>query len=405
MRVTPVSGVSRRLALVVHGTGAPDDLLNELLSVRGFGPVVVVASLLEVTAQLRSRAPALVIVPVPPGGAGSEFASFQQELRRHPSTAVIGTSPTKDADTVLAAMRAGISEFLVSPLDRLELEGALTRVLNLGTAGQPSGQLFTVYSAKGGLGTSTLALSLAWALAHLPSRPSVALADFSTTGAGVRVMLDLKPLYDLGSVAARADRLDREFLRSVMVTHESGVHVLAAADALDAGDPMSVDTAARLLELLRQEHTYVVVDTDHHFGDQTIAALDAADRVLLLTQLDVSALRSTQRTLGVFARLGYPETKVNVVVNRQSDRDAVPASDAERVIGRRIDYRLPNDYAHCADAITYGRFLQEQAPATAPVVTAVARMAATLTGNPDAAAGERNGRSPGSRLSRLFGRG
>ncbi len=405
MRVTPASGLSRKLALVVHGTGAPDDLLNELLSVRGFGPVVVVASLLEVTAQLRSRAPALVIVPVPPGGAGAEFASFQQELRRHPGTSAIGTSPAKDADTVLAAMRAGIPEFLVSPLDRFELEGALSRVLNQGGANQQAGQLFTVYSAKGGLGTSTLALSLAWALAHLPARPSVALVDFSTTGAGVRVMLDLKPLYDLGSVASRSDRLDREFLRSVMVTHEQGVHVLAAADELDAGDPMSVEAAGRLLELLRQEHTYVVVDTDHHFGDQTIAALDAADRVLLLTQLDVSALRSTQRTLGVFSRLGYPETKINVVVNRQSDRDAVPASDAERVIGRRIDFKLPNDYANCADAITYGRFLQEQAPASAPGVAAVARMAATRTGNPEAASDERNGRAQGSRLARLFGRG
>jgi pilus assembly protein CpaE len=403
--VTPTPSGFRKLALVVHGTGAPDDLLNEVLSVRGFGPVVMVASLVELTAQLRTRMPSLVIVPVPPGGAGSEFASFQQELRRHPGTAAIGTSPSKDADTVLAAMRAGIPEFLVSPIDRLELEVALSRLLSHGTASQQQGQLFTVYTAKGGLGASTLALSLAWALAHLPSRPSVALVDFSTTGAGVRVMLDLKPLYDLGSVASRADRLDREFLRSVMIKHEQGVHVLAAADELDAGDPMSVEAAGRLLELLRQEHTYVVVDTDHHFGDQTIAALDAADRILLLTQLDVSALRSTQRTLGVFARLGYPETKVNVVVNRQSERDAIPAADAERVIGRRIDFKLPNDYASCADAITYGRFVQEQAPASAPVVTAVARMAATLTGNLDAATGDRGARSQGSRLSRLFGRG
>ena len=136
-----------------------------------------------------------------------------------------------------------------------------------------------------------------------------------------------------------------------------------------------------------------------HFSDPTLAALDSADRILLVTQLEVSALRSAQRSLGVFARLGYPADKVILVVNRRSDRDRISIADAERVLARPIEFRLPNDYAACSDAIMHGQFVQRQAPSS-PMVSAVAAMAGLLTGssNGSQAIAER------SRLSRLFSR-
>lgn len=395
---------SRMLAIAVHGTGATEDLLNEVLGQRGFGPVQMVSTLGDLTAQLRTRTPTLVLLPVPPSGVSSDFSLFESELRRHPGTAAIGVAPNKDADTVIAAMRAGVLEFLVAPLDPAELSQAVQRVLSHVSTPSEQGRIFTVYSAKGGLGTTTLAASLAWALAHRAGAPRVALVDFTTTGAGIRVMLDLQPLYDLGSVSNRAGKLDKDFLASCLVRHEEGVFVLAAAEELDAADPLDVATAGRVLELLRAQFDFVVVDTDHHFADQTLAALDAADRVLLVTQADVSALRSTQRTLGVFARLGYVGEKVSVVINRRTDRDRVSVGDAERVLGLPADSKLPNDYASCADAITYGRFLQQQSPSS-PLVSAVSSLAARMAGDAVVESDRpSNGSHAGSRLSRLFGR-
>lgn len=395
---------SRMFAIAVHGTGATEDLLNEVLSLRGFGPVLMVNTLGDLTAQLRTRTPTLVLVPVPPGGVSSDFSLFESELRRHPGTAAIGVAPNKDADTVIAAMRAGVLEFLIAPLDPGELSQAVQRVLSNVATPSEHGRIFTVYSAKGGLGTTTLAASLAWALSHRAGSPRVALVDFTTTGAGIRVMLDLQPLYDLGSISNRAGKLDKDFLSSCLVLHAEGVRVLAAAEELDAADPLDVPTAGRVLELLSAQFDYVVVDTDHHFSDQTLAALDAADRIALVTQADVSALRSTQRTLGVFARLGYIGEKVYVVINRRTDRDRVSVGDAERVLGLPADSKLPNDYASCADAITYGRFLQQQAPSS-PLVSSVNQMAAALAGDVIAeSSSPSNGNHSASRLSRLFGR-
>lgn len=399
---SPAAPAGKRLALVVTGAAGPEDLLNQVLEPRGFAPVVFTASLGELTTQLRSRSPALVIVPIPAGGSSPELSSFAAELRRHAGTAAIGTSDYKDADTVLGAMRAGIPEFVLNPLDSGEFTTAISRVLSNLALPQQSGRVFAVYSGKGGVGTSTIATSLAWSLAHAAKDRDTALVDFNTAGAGIRVMLNLNPTYDLGSVAARADRLDADYLQSVMTGTSERVTVLAAADELDAVEPLDTKTSGQLIELLRQQYGNTVVDTDHHFNDQTLSALDAADRILLVTQCEVSALRSTQRSLGMFARLGYPADKISLVANRRTDRDRITVAGAEEVLGRTINFWLPNDYIACSGAITQGQFAQRFAP-TSPLVDSFNLIARTLSGQPASASGNGKGVER-SRLSRLFGR-
>ena len=389
--------VPQRVVIAVSGASAPETVINDALRPLGFAPVVMVATIVDVTVMLRSKPAHLVVVPV--DSAPADLAAFAAELRRHAGVSAIGTAPVKDADKVLSAMRSGITEFLVSPLSPTELAAAASRLLVSAAPVTSLGRVFTVYSAKGGLGTSTVAVSIAWSLAQLNPAASVALVDFTTTGAGVRVMLNVQPLYDLGSIASHPDRIDAEYLRSVMFDHEERVSVLAAAEELDAADPLDSGSAARLIEVLRREYAFIVIDTDHHFADQTIAALDAAHRILLVTHLDISALRSTQRSLGIFARLGYPAERIEVVANRRSERDRISLPDAAKVLGRPIVHRLPNDYEACSSAITSGQFVQRYA-ASSPFSIAVKQMAGSLCG----VATNGNGVRDGSRFSRFFGR-
>lgn len=399
--VTRPESLPTASVLAVRHASLPAAQLDSVLESLGLPAATWLPDLAALTRAMLGSAPSLVFAPVPDGGNSETFAAFGDALRRVPRTRAIAISGEKDADIVLAAMRAGAHEFLVLPTDDEALRRAIGRVQQVGSASETLGRVYPVYSAKGGLGCSTLSLSLAWALAHRRPGGRVALVDFTTTGAGVRVMLDLAPVYDLGSIANRTTALDREFVRSCMVSHPAGVEVLVAAEELDATEPLGADTATRVLEVLRQQFDHVVVDVDHHFAEQTIAALDVADRILLVTQLDISALRSAQRTLGVFTRLGYARDKVALVANRRTDRDRIALEDAERVLGRAIDVSVPNDYASCADAITFGRFVQEHAPAS-PMVDGVAALVRTLTG--DAAPAPTESRAGGSRLARLFAR-
>lgn len=402
----PSSGL---LAVAVRGAGLSEAVLTDCLAEMGFGQVQLVDSLGELRQAIVRKVPRLVFMPIPAAAERQALLDCAEALRRNPDVLAIGTANNIESSTVLAALRAGVIEFLHTPADPVDLRNAVRRVLDHGAPVAPNGEVYAVYSAKGGMGGSTLALSLAWALRHRGeaqhARPaSVAFVDFTTTGAGARVMLDLEPVYDLGSVASRSGVIDGDFIRSCMLQHPSGVHILVAAEELDAADPLDGETAGRVLELLRAQYEYVVVDVDHHFADQTLTALDAADRVVLVSQLDVSALRSAQRTLGVFNRLGYAADKVVVTVNRRTDRDRIAITDAEHVLGRQVDLSLPNDYAACADAITFGRFLQQHAP-DSPLVPAMQKMVQYLTGtNASEAGDEPSPREPLSRLSRLFAR-
>lgn len=391
-----------RTALIVESAGVPDAVLNAIIEPRGFAPAVVVPTVGELVLRMRQQSPTLVLLPVTGAGTDLGFDDVAFELRRQPGCAAIGTAPTKDADLVLAALRAGVAEFLVTPASDDDLRASVNRLLLLNSSPMSQGQIFTLYSAKGGLGTSTIAASLAWELAHRNGKQGVALADLTTTGSGMRVMLNINPLYDLGNIAAQTDRIDRDFVRSVMVPDPEGVSILAAAEEIDAADTLNITTAGRLFDVMRREYAYTVVDTDHHFAEPTIAALDAADRILLVTQLDVSALRSTQRSLGVLGRLGYPSEKIVVLINRRSERDRILLEDAEQVLRRSVGVTLPNDYLACADAITTGTFVQRHAPAS-PLVPAFAAMVDVLTGVQSSAPVPAVPRSEGARLLRLLG--
>jgi len=276
-------------------------------------------------------------------------------------------------------MRAGITEFVSNPINARELQEAITRLFAQRATPATNGKIIAVYSAKGGVGTSTLAASLAYGLSDLAAPREVALADFNTAGTGLRVMLNLNPLYDLSSVAAQSNRMDREFLRSLMIQHVDRVDILAASDDLDSIESLTAAQASAVLTVLQEQYAYTVLDTDHHFTDQTLAAFDASDKILLVTQFDVAALRSTQRSLSLFAKLNYPSEKIQVVANRCTDFDRITPDGAERVLGRPILSRLPNDYFACSGASTEGQFLQRFDPKS-PLVPAIRSMAEQLTG-------------------------
>src|SRR5206468_3573816 len=121
--------------------------------------------------------------------------------------------------------------------------------------------------------------------------------------------------YDIGDLAVKMDRVDEELLFSVLSATTGGVWVLPASENEEVADLLDATAAASILNHLRAQFS-VVVDCEHHMSDRTLAAFDAADRIVLVTQLIVPALRSTKRSLELWGRLGYPDPKLFVFVRR-----------------------------------------------------------------------------------------
>jgi pilus assembly protein CpaE len=283
-------------------------------------------------------------------------------MRTERHTVVIGTAPKLDPELILRAMRAGIQEFVVCPPDASELASALDRVMRRVPAEQQAGRVVAVYSSKGGVGNTSIAVNLADAFARNHPNGRVALVDLVVEGGDVRVFLNLKSAYHLGDLVEKLDRVDAELLSSLLTPTPGGVWVLPGPDDPELDDVLDANTIAAMIRQLRSHFAFTVLDCEHHLSERTLAALDAADKLVLVTQLNVPALRSTQRTLEISKRLGYASDKVMVIVNRFQQDDVLSIKDAEKVLGAEIFQSLPNDYQLATSALTKGVSLSQADP-------------------------------------------
>ena len=387
----------QRKALIVAGAAGPPEVANGVLQRFGFGPAESALGITEASALMRNDRYDLIVVPLQDVSA-VELAALEREARKSQQTFLIGTAAKSDPELIVRAMRSGVHEFLVFPPDPTDFAGAVDRLMRRTAGERKVGTSVAVYSAKGGLGTTSVAVNLAFALAAGRPDGRIALADMVTSGGDVRVMLNLHPAYDIGDVVKKADRLDAGLLDSLLTACKGGVWVLPTSDDPETIEVLDGPTATIVIDHLRSQFGCTVVDCDHHMGEHTLAALDTADRVLLVTQLNVAALRSTQRTLALCERLGYSKEKVEVVVNRHDQADVVSLADAAQVLRKPIFFKLPNDYQSSSAALTKGVPIQQQAPAT-PLAQAYQLLAAKLDGRDDAST---NGNGRGGRLGRMF---
>jgi pilus assembly protein CpaE len=379
-----------RRALIIAGAAEPADVLNTVLRDHEFAPAEVVPTLPAALARIRNDHFDLVIVPLDQVSA-AELALLERDIPHDGSTNVVGTARKGDTDSILTALRAGLHEFLTSPLDATELSQALERLARRWSSASRTGKVIAIYSPKGGLGNTTVAINLAYAFAREHPDMRAVVADFVAVGGDVRVALDLHPSYDIGDLAGKVNRLDGDLLLSLLTRAGDAVWALPSSDRPDVQDLLDGTGTTAILAHLRAHFALVVADTEHHLGERTLAALDAADRVLLVTQLTVPALRTAQATLRLFSRLGYPDDKVQVVVNRFDAADGLSAKDAVQVLGREIFWKLPNDYHGCAGSLAHGKPIVVHRPDSG-LARAFAGLAERLTAPAAGADGTGNGK-------------
>lgn len=367
--------VQRKGLIIAEAVGDHDKAV-EVLARFGFKHVDQAPSLTAATARLRNDHYDLVIVPIDKL-SGVEMALLDREIRRE-AAMLIGTAPKADPDLILRGMRAGVQEFLVSPPSATDFAAAVDRLVRRTSTETQRGLVTAVFSGKGGLGTTSVAVNLAYAFALNHPDRRVALADFVIGSGDVRVLLDLKPSYDIGDLVMKVDRVDEELLFAVLTATTGGVWILPASEKEEVADLLDAGATSSIINHLRA-HFNVVIDCEHHMSERTLAAFDAADRIVFVTQLTVPALRSTKRSLELCERLGYPDSKLFVLVNRYHSGDVVTPGDAKDVLGREVFWKIPNDYRAFSDALTRGRPITDH-DANSPLARAFVQLAAKLGG-------------------------
>ncbi len=304
---------------------------------------------------LQKARPAAAVVAV-----GNRFTPELGDLIRELASgdiSVVAVGTAKDPDLILASMRAGAKEYLVTG-EAEELERKVQQFLETSGAIR-LGHITTVFPTKGGMGGTTLATNLAGALNRQARR--VCLADLDEMG-DASSFLDVKCTYSLADVAVNTRRLDRDLLDSSVPRHGSGIWVLSQSDKVGDGARLDAAGLSGVLRFLRPQYDEVVIDGTRDFGDVALAVLDISDRILLVVTQEVPAVRNAQRCAELFQRLGYEHKRIMLVVNRYQKTSTITRGVIEETVGLPIAAVVGNDFHSVTQAVNRGVLVSEAAP-------------------------------------------
>ena len=296
-----------------------------------------------------------------------------------PTTAMISAAQSASGDLILESLRAGAREFLHLPISHDELKTVLDRVGEF-CAGQveapkKKGKMIAIFSSKGGCGTSFIATNLAAATGG-----KTVLVDLNLQAGDLPLFLGVDPKYSIADMVENRARIDEDLMKNFITPHSSRLSLLAAPKEADSADEIEPEHVFEVLQRLREAFDYVVLDPQHTFDAITLAALDQSDEIVIVLTLDIPAIRSTQRALEIFDRLGYPRKKIRIVVNRFSKQIDLDLRQVEKFLNEPVIGFIGSDYQLAVTSINLGTPLIQSEP-DSKIAQEIKRVARTVTGN------------------------
>src|SRR5512134_135803 len=299
-----------------------------------------------------------------------------------PSLYLVALSERADSDLILRTIRAGAHDFLCKPVKEIDLRSAADKASKLKATrketGGGGGKILSVFSNKGGNGTTTIAANLADALVRLTGK-KVAVVDLVLSHGDVTMFFNVNSSYSILDLARNAEKADYDFLHTLLVRHVSGVYVLADPPTIEEAEQISAAQVRNVLTTLRSMFDYIIVDTPHQFDERTLTALEMSDIILLVSLLNLPSLKNTQKCLSLFSRIGLRDERVRLLLSRYLPNDEIPKESIEGIMNTPVFFSVPNDYPTVISSINRGKLLSEVAP-DKEVTKSFDRMAELLEG-------------------------
>jgi pilus assembly protein CpaE len=277
---------------------------------------------------------------------------------------IVGVGTKLDAGILLRAVRNGCTEFLTKPVDPNDLAAALNRfqaVMAIDPRAQNGvGRVIAFFGAKGGVGTTMLAVHLATHLVCQHGKKTL-LIDHKQQLGHVALYLGLKDTqYHFDELLRNADRLDAELLDGFVVRHRSGLDVIASPEMASGPHEPKSDQLEHVMDFLRREYDYVLIDSSVAFQDAKASLLEQSDEVYIVSTPDVAALRDLARLVENLSLSDSATSKLHVVVNRSTATDSITSDQIEKAVRFPITIAIPNNYFELQRAINDGEPIPPQ---------------------------------------------
>lgn len=339
--------------------------------------------------------------------------------------AVIAVAMMDEVEMVRRAMLHGAQGFLLKPFSEEELLDSVHRTYDLlaerrdalkGVPVLPSGEeeearprseVVAVYSPKGGVGCTTVAVNLAVALRATTNKP-VILVDGDLRFGDVDIALNLTSTMNLATVLPNLDTLEDDVLREALVKHGSGIQVLTAPPYVDAADDIEPEELGKLLDRLSYlDEGYVVIDAWSSLDDCTLSFLDACQHLVLVTTPQVTSLRDTHRFLEVLSLLNYEPERTVLVLNHSYHHSNYNLKDVERALGQPITQEIEHAPTQVTTSLNRGipLVIEYKSSPTAQSILKLARHLAQRNGAQETEAAEAKSPQPAPKAKERKRRG
>jgi pilus assembly protein CpaE len=329
--------------------GSNDRQLEEALQACGLRGPSLAGSELSAFAHPGAKQPDVLVIDI--REQSHLPAALPLVKRQHPTTGVVIVASKADPALLLEAMRSGVNEFVSDPVTPSELEAAITRVLAHRSIPAASGQAYAFIGAKGGVGTTTVVVNVATALAKLGGGSTLVI-DLHVAHGDAAVFLGAEPRFSVVDALENTHRLDEAFFRGLIVKTKSGVDLLASSDRVTATQ-LEVRRVKTLIEFAARHYRHVVLDVPRT-DPAALEGIESASHIIVVTNQELATVRSASRMSSAL-RHRFGKEKLTIVVSRADRLADIGEEDIERAVGSRVGHSFPSDYRRALQALNRGR--------------------------------------------------
>ncbi len=299
----------------------------------------------------------IVIMDISSGG--DDVNQIAGSIKLYTSKLVI-TSVDCSTNTIINALRMGAKEFLPKPILKSDLERVIAMLYAIdGEEDSSQSKIITVYSNKGGIGKTTIAVNLAVELAKV-TKDKVALIDLNLQLGDISTFLNLNPTFDVNYVIRRLINKDeKELIQAFEKYKTTSLYVLSDPSYIEQSESITPQQITMLFEALKKMFPYIIIDMSSNIDGNSLKILDCSDWILFTTIVNIPAIRNAQRCLNLFRSRRYPADKVKIVINRYMDNEEIKIEDIENTLSQKVYWKIPNNYFTIMEAINKGISISE----------------------------------------------
>ena len=269
------------------------------------------------------------------------------------------TAEVPDMKMMAQALRIGVKEFFLKPLQIQEITEALDRCAARRGNSQDDrkekmGEVISFFGGRGGIGTTTIAVNFGTSLRKAEKAPSVVLVELNQHAGDLGLFLNLTIPHTLRDLRNTSSQLDQVSLNRFLVKHGSGLHALSSGYTDIQANQLDTKLIEPIFKLLRTRFDFVLIDCGHTLDTTTTTALGLSSTIIVLSTLTMSVVKRTELILDFFMRAGIPSAKIQWVLNRYIPEEDNILKETEQIFNCKTSWFIPNDFPRASQGMNSG---------------------------------------------------